>query len=133
MKSLRVILCDSKKIVYSNQDNHEKIIDFQVTNQSIEFNQLGLFQFWIRDDFCCPVQYRIVSDINENDFKPNGRPVLAIIKTLNGRDFIRVPPPELLVAIRDDAGVTLAEKYQQYLQNLQNLQKEMARLSLVQR
>lgn len=117
MKFLEVKTINQKKISYSDRGFNDKNLSLDICNDSLEFNKWSLIDRWIQPDFGFDNLY----DNNISDFKPNGRPVLAIIKTLNGRDFIRVRPPELLVAIRDDAEVTLAEKYQQYLQ------KEMER------
>jgi hypothetical protein len=88
-----------------------------ISNDGIKFNDNAIIGKWLNPDF--------VSD-DDADFKLDGNPVITVMKTLDGCDFIRVRPPELLVAIRDSlesSSLVLNGNYEKY----------MARLSLVQR
>ena len=94
-----------------------------ISNDSIKFNNIAIIGRWLKPDFGF--------DGNNSDdavnFKPNGYPVISVIKTLNGRDFTRILPPQFLEAVRDGAGVRLAEPYEKYLQ------RQMEGLSLLAR
>jgi hypothetical protein len=111
---------DENSISYIKDTSLEFIL-LTIENDSIKFNN-GIIYRWLKPDFGF---YGVNSD-DIADFKPNGDPVITVMKTLDGRDFIRVPPPELLVAIRDSlesSSLVLNGNYEKY----------MARLSLVQR
>jgi hypothetical protein len=83
-----------------------------ISNDSIKFDNTAIIGRWLKPDFGF--------DGNNSDdavnFKSNGKPVIAVIKTLNGRDFTRILPPQFLEAVRDGAGIRLAEPYEEYLQ-----------------
>ena len=100
-----------------------------ISNNRIKFNDHGIIGIWLNSDF-----RHYSANIDDTvDFKPNGDPVITVMKTLDGRDFIRVPPPELLVAIRDylesseSSSLVFNKNYEEYIE------REMARQSLVQR
>jgi hypothetical protein len=93
-----------------------------ISNDSIKFNNTAIISRWLSPDF----GFYGNESADAVNFKPDGNPVIAVMKTLDGRDSIRVRPPELLVAIRDSlesSSLVLNGNYEKY----------MARLSLVQR
>jgi len=83
-----------------------------ISNDSIKFNNTAIISRWLRPDFGF--------DGNNSDdavnFKPNGDPVITVMKTLDGRDSTRISSFQFLEAVRDGAGVRLAEPYEEYLQ-----------------
>jgi hypothetical protein len=83
-----------------------------ISNNSIKFNNNNVIGDWIKPDF----GFDGNNSDDAVDFKPNGNPVISVIKTLNGRDFTRIPPSQFLEAVRDGAGIGLAEPYEEYLQ-----------------
>jgi hypothetical protein len=103
---------DENSISYIKDTSLEFIL-LTISNDSIKFNN-GIIYRWLHLDFG---SYSSNSD-DIADFKPNGDPVITVMKTLDGRDFIRVSPLELLVAIRDSlesSSLVLNRNYEKYM------------------
>jgi hypothetical protein len=94
-----------------------------ISNDSEKFDYYSIIGRWLKPDFGF---YGNNSD-DAVDFKPDGNPVIAVMKTLDGGDSTRISPFQFLEAVRDGAGVRLAEPYEKYLQ------RQMEGLSLLAR
>ena len=114
---------DKNSISYMKNTSLE-IILLIISNDSIKFNEHGITGRWLNSDF-----RHYSANIDDTvDFKPNGDPVITVMKTLDGRDFIRVPPPELLVAIRDYLESSESSRYLVFNKNYEEyIAREMAR------
>jgi hypothetical protein len=80
-------------------------------NDSIKFDYCGIIGRWLKPDF----GFDGVNSDDASDFKPNGDPVITVMKTLDGRDFTGISPFQFLEAVRDGAGIRLAEPYEKYI------------------
>jgi hypothetical protein len=115
---------DENSISYIKDTSLEFIL-LTISNDSIKFNN-GIMYRWLHLDFG---SYSANSD-DIADFKPNGDPVITVMKTLDGRDFTRIPSPKLLVAIRDSlefSSLVFNGNYAEYIA------REMAQKSLLAR
>jgi hypothetical protein len=82
-----------------------------ISNDSKKFDYYSIIGRWLKPDF----GFHGNNSDDALDFKPDGNPVMSVIKTLNGRDFTRILPLQFLEAVRDGAGIRLAEPYEKYI------------------
>jgi hypothetical protein len=83
-----------------------------ISNDSIKFDYYSIIGRWLKPDF----GFDGNNSDDAVDFKPDGNPVIAVMKTLDGGDSTRISSFQFLEAVRDGAGVRLAEPYEEYLQ-----------------
>jgi len=106
-----IITEKNKNIIIFIKDTVPKFTLLNISNDSEKFDYYSIIGRWLKPDF----GFDGNNSDDAVDFKPNGYPVISVIKTLNGRDFTRIPSPQFLEAVRDGAGVRLAEPYEKYI------------------
>jgi hypothetical protein len=107
-----IITEKNKNSITFIKDTVPKFALLNISNDSEKFDYYSIIGRWLKPDF----GFHGNNSDDALDFKPDGNPVMSVINTLNGRDFTRILPLQFLEAVRDGAGVRLAEPYEEYLQ-----------------